>query len=136
MAHALLLDRIDRELLEARVLPLAWYDVLYTLYLGPERRLRMAELAEALLLSRSGLTRLVDRIEKKDLLRRETCASDRRGAFAVLTDKGLEALRQTWPVYARGIQRHFAGTLTDVEVETLATSFQRLTETESGRRPF
>ncbi|HLW80333.1 MAG TPA: MarR family transcriptional regulator [Terriglobia bacterium] len=129
-AHALVLERIDRDLVDAGVLPLTWYDVLYTLYLGPGRRRRMADLAQAVLLSRSGLTRLVDRIEKKRLLRREMCPSDRRGAFAVLTGKGLDALRQTWPVYAHGIQRHFAGPLSEAEVRTLARSLARLAQSD------
>ena len=128
-AHTVVLDRIDRELVKAGVLPLAWYDVLHSLYLAPARRRRMSELAQAVLLSRSGLTRLVDRIEKRGLLRRETCPKDRRGSFAVLTEKGLDALRRSWPVQSRGIQNHFAKRLSAAEARTVATVFERLAGT-------
>ena len=70
-AHALLVDRIDHDLVAARQLPLSWYDVLIELYEAPERRLRMHEVAERVVLSRSGLTRLVDRLEAEGFLRRE-----------------------------------------------------------------
>jgi DNA-binding MarR family transcriptional regulator len=125
-AHATLIDRIEHELVEANVLPLSWYDVLLALYEAPDHRLRMHELASAIVLSRSGLTRLVDRLEAEGLLYRERSGTDRRGAYAVLTDAGLAALRQTWPVYARGIAEHFACYLSDEEVRTLTEVFQRV----------
>ena len=125
-AHARLIEQIEHELAEAKVLPLGWYDVLLALYEAPDRRLRMHELASAVVLSRSGLTRLVDRLEAEGLLARERCGTDRRGAYAVLTDAGLAALRQAWPVYMRGIVEHFAGYLNDEEVRVLTEVFQRI----------
>lgn len=125
-AHASLISRIEHELAAAKVLPLAWYDVLLALYEAPERRLRMHELASAIVLSRSGLTRLVDRLEAEGLLYRERSGTDRRGAYAVLADKGLEALRETWPFYAKGIAEHFACYLNDEEVRVLTRVFQRV----------
>ncbi len=125
-AHAALIAQIERELAAAQVVPLTWYDVLYALYQAPEQRLRLYELAEAVVLSRSGLTRLVDRIEAAGLLRREPSLDDRRGAFAVLTEAGKAALRQTWPFYARGIARHFARALSDEEARILAAVFERI----------
>jgi DNA-binding MarR family transcriptional regulator len=124
--HAVLIDQIDRELAAAKVLPLSWYDVLLALYEAPDRRLRMHEIASAIVLSRSGLTRLVDRLEAEGLLFRERSGTDRRGAFAVLTDKGLAALRQTWPVYSKGIAEHFARFISDEEVSILNDVFQRV----------
>jgi len=109
------IDRIEHDL--AEVLLLSWYDVLLALYEATDHRLRMHELAEALLVSRGGLTRLVARIEKADLLRREPDPADGRGLYAVLTNEGMEALRATWPTYARGIAEHFGQHLTDEEVE-------------------
>src|SRR5690242_5798717 len=107
--QATTVGRIERDLARSSEnLPLVWYDVLLALVDAPERRLRLHELAQAVVLSRSGLTRLVDRLEAAGLLRREPDPTDRRGAFAVLTDEGYAALRQTWPAYARGIQEHFA----------------------------
>jgi DNA-binding MarR family transcriptional regulator len=125
-AHAALINQIEHELQEAEVVPLAWYDVLLTLYEAPNRRLRMNELASAIVLSRSGLTRLVDRLEAEGLLSRERCGTDRRGAFAVLTDKGLAALRRTWPVYEKGIVKHFARYVSDYEAHALTEVFQRV----------
>lgn len=125
-AHAALINLIERELQEAGVVPLSWYDVLFALYDAPGQRLRMNELASAIVLSRSGLTRLVDRLEAEGLLVRERLVSDRRGAFAVLTEKGVEAMRRAWPVYARGIGEHFARYLRDEEVSMMSEVFQRV----------
>ncbi len=124
--HAVLTNRIDHELAAAKVLPLSWYDVLLVLYEAPGRRLRMHEIASAIVLSRSGLTRLIDRLEAEGLLFRERSGTDRRGAYAVLTDKGLVALRQAWPVYSRGIAEHFARFLSNEEASMLADVFQRV----------
>ena len=125
-AHAALINQIERELLEAGVVPLSWYDVLFALYDAPGQRLRMNELASAIVLSRSGLTRLVDRLEAEGLLMRERSASDRRGAFAVLTEKGIEAMRRAWPVYAKGINEHFARFLSDEETCIMTEVFRRM----------
>jgi DNA-binding MarR family transcriptional regulator len=125
-AHAALINQIEHELVEAGVVPLSWYDVLFALYEAPDQRLRMNELASAIVLSRSGLTRLVDRLEAEGLLARERSVSDRRGAFAVLTEKGVEAMRKAWPVYARGIDEHFASYLNDEETRILTEVFQRI----------
>ncbi|MGH7580039.1 MAG: MarR family winged helix-turn-helix transcriptional regulator, partial [Gemmatimonadales bacterium] len=95
-AHADLTERIDAALRRAGVIPLRWYDALLCLYEAPGRRLRLAELARAALLSRSGLSRLVDRLEANGLLTREPAADDARGAYAVLTPAGLQALRRCW----------------------------------------
>jgi DNA-binding MarR family transcriptional regulator len=77
-------------------------------------------------LSRSGVTRLADRLEADGLLRRERTVEDRRGAYAVITDKGLEALDRARPVYARGIARHFACFLNEAEVRTLTAALERI----------
>jgi DNA-binding MarR family transcriptional regulator len=106
-AHARAIGRIERDLQEEGLPPLAWYDVLWALYSAPGRRLRISELADHVVLSRTGVVRLVDRIEAGGLLRREPVPEDRRGAYAVITDEGVEMLRRMWPVYARGIQELF-----------------------------
>ena len=106
-AHAAAIDRIERDLVEEGLMPLSWYDVLLALYEAPGHRLRMHELASTILVTRGGLTHLVARIERAGLLRREPDPADGRGLFAVLTHEGLEDLRRTWPVYARGIAEHF-----------------------------
>jgi DNA-binding MarR family transcriptional regulator len=125
-AHAAAMDRIERDLAEEGLMPLSWYDVLLALYEAPERKLRMHELARAILVTRGGLTRLVARIEKAGLLRREPDSADGRGLYAVLTEEGLEALRRTWPTYARGISKYFGKHLTDEEVEVLDQALRRV----------
>jgi DNA-binding MarR family transcriptional regulator len=125
-AHAAIIDRIEREMATADVLPLGSYDVLVALLEAPDQRLRLHELASHIVLSRSTLTRVLDRLERDDLLVRERAPTDRRGAYAVLTERGREALRQAWPVYARGIQAHFAALQDDEEVRVLTQALGRV----------
>ena len=127
-AHATIVDKIDRDLAAAERLPLSSYDVLIELYEAPERRLRMHELAERVVLSRSGLTRLVDRLEAESLLMRDRSSTDRRGAYAVITDKGISALRRAWPVYAQGIMQYFAQFLSLEEAQVIEKAFERILE--------
>jgi DNA-binding MarR family transcriptional regulator len=110
-AQARVVHEIETALKEEGLPPLAWYDVLWPLYRAPGRRLRMKELADEVLLSRTGLVRLVDRIERAGLLRREPVPEDGRGAYAVLTEEGARTLRRMWPTYARGVEEHFAAHL-------------------------
>jgi DNA-binding MarR family transcriptional regulator len=126
-AHAAVVELLARELEAERGLPLAWYDVLLTLERAPEQRLRMQELAQSVLLSKSGLTRLIDRMEANGLVQREPCPSDRRGAFAVLTPQGRRAFRRAAPVHLRGIQEHFARHLDEEEAATLFAALARVT---------
>jgi DNA-binding MarR family transcriptional regulator len=125
-AHATLIEQIDRELSAAGCVPLQWYDILVELYEAPDHRLRMAELARRAILSRSSLTHLADRLEHEGLLTRARVDTDRRGAYAVLTEQGDQAFRRAWPIYARGIAQHFIRHLTDEEIQTLTDVFQRL----------
>lgn len=125
-AHALVIDLIEQELTEAKQLPLSSYDVLLALVNAPNRRLRMHELAQTVVLSRSGLTRLVDRLEREELLTRDRSGSDRRATYAVLTLKGFRAFRRAWPMYAQGILKHFVHHLTEQEMSTLTQMFGRV----------
>ena len=125
-AHAAAVERIERGLLEAGLPPLSWYDVLLELSAAPGCRLGMHELARAVVLSRSGLTRLVDRLEKAGLLRRESDSTDGRGSFAVPTDRGAGMREKMWPVYARGISEHFGAHLSDEEAEVLIRALGRV----------
>lgn len=127
-AHANLIDLIDRELKAADCLPLHWYDVLIELVEAPENRLRLSELAQRVVLSRSGLTRLVDKLETAGLLHRQATPDDRRGAFAVLTEEGKDAVRKSWPVYAKGIKTHFVPYVTENEAQVLQDVFARILE--------
>ena len=102
-----MLRRIALDLEEAGLPPLTWYDVLAALRDAPEGQLRQVEIADRVLLSHSGLSRLIDRIEKQGLVERRLCATDRRAFFVSLTDEGREMLERMWPVYARGIAEDF-----------------------------
>ena len=124
--YATIIDLIEHELAEAKQLPLSSYDVLLALVEAPNRRLRMHELAHAVVLSRSGLTRLVDRLEQEGLLKRDRTGSDRRATYAVLTLKGFRAFRHAWPVYAQGIAKHFAQHLTEQEMAMLSQLLERV----------
>lgn len=125
-SHAKIIQKIDTDLAEAGEISLSWYDVLIEVYEAPEKRLRMNEVAERVVLSRSGLTRLVDRLEEKGYLRRETDAQDRRGFFLCITESGIGALRSAWPIYARGIQSFFADSLNPEEAVILTKVFEKI----------
>jgi DNA-binding MarR family transcriptional regulator len=132
-AHATVVDRIDHDLAAAERLPLSSYDVLIELYEAPEHRLRMHELAQRVVLSRSGLTRLVDRLEAEGFLTRDRCKTDRRGAYAVITEQGIAAMRQAWPIYARGISQYFAQWLTPEEAQVLGSALERIEQASSKK---
>lgn len=107
-AHARAIRHVEADLQAAELPPLGWYDVLWALYRSPERRLRIHELADEVVLSRTGMSRLVDRIEAAGMLRREPVPGDGRGAYASITSEGVRLLRRMWPVYGRAIERVFA----------------------------
>ena len=125
-AHARVTAELAVELQESRGLPLSWYDVLEQLAGAPGGRLRMQELAASVLLSKSGLTRLFDRMEAANLVRREPCDTDARGILAVLTPAGRAALRGAAPVHMRGVQEHFARYLTNDEARVLERAFDKM----------
>src|SRR5215468_2998422 len=105
--HSALVKQLDAELSSAHKLPLSSYEVLLNLEAAPGQKRRMAELADSVLLSRSGMTRLVDRLEKDGLLRRDTCTDDGRGCYAVLTSKGAELLAEARPTHLDGVRERF-----------------------------
>lgn len=130
-AHSQATAAIERDLVSAGVLPLGWYDVLFALHEAPDNCLRMHELAEAVVLSRSGLTRLVDRLDKAGYVKREACPEDRRGQHAVLTPNGKAALRKTWPIYEASIRQHFARHFSDAESRQISKLLQRAIDRDS-----
>lgn len=125
VAHAALVDVLERELQEAHDLPLAWYDVLVQLNRAGGRR-RMSDLARSVLISRSGLTRLVDRMVDAGLVRREPSRCDRRGFEAVLTEDGRATLRKASPTHRRGIDQHFRRHLTPQERNAMASALTKV----------
>ena len=127
-AHALLVRELDCELEEAHGLPLISYELLVRLEQAPDHRMRMRDLAAELMLSRSGLTRLVDRLVRDGLIKRSTCSADARGAFAVLTSKGMRALQVARPAHLGGVRRRFLDHFDEDELATLAHVWERLTD--------
>jgi DNA-binding MarR family transcriptional regulator len=124
--HTALVKALDAELAEAHDLPLSSYEVLITLESAPNRKRRMAELADSVLLSRSGMTRLVDRLEQHGLLTRDTCTDDGRGCYAVLTDKGADVLADARPTHLEGVRERFLTHFSEEELQTFARAWERV----------
>ena len=118
-AQAELISTLDRELQAERGLPITFFDVLI-------------QLSQAVLLSRSGVTRLVDRMVRDGLVRREACPTDRRSMYATLTAKGKRALAQARPVHIRGVAEHFGRHLSEEEAKTLAAALGRMAPSPDG----
>lgn len=124
--HSALVKALDAELLAAHDLPLTSYEVLINLQAAPGRRRRMAELADGVLLSRSGMTRLVDRLERDGLLARDACSDDGRGTYAVLTDKGDACLSAARRTHLDGVRDRFLEHFESDELRMLAACWERV----------
>ena len=124
-----LVKTFDYEMERSVGLPLTWYDVLVQLIYAPEGRLRMRALADRVVFSRSGLTRLLDRMEQAGLVRREHSREDRRGYYAVLTEEGQRLFAQAQPLHHRDIQEHFARHLSDADVQALTQIVGKVRQT-------
>lgn len=125
-AHAALTKALGTQLERDHGLPLTSYEVLMNLHDAPGRRMRMSDLACAVILSRSGLTRLVDRLAREGLLVREACGDDARGAFAVLTDLGVERVAAARRTHLAGVRALFLERFTPAEQELLAGLWARI----------
>jgi DNA-binding MarR family transcriptional regulator len=127
-AHGRLLDVLESDLRAEVGLPLTWYEVLLFLSRAPRGRLRMTDLAASVLVSRSGLTRIVDRMKEAGLIERALCPSDRRGVFVVITGRGRDRLRAAAPVHLKGVQDHFLAHLTAAEARAVESALARVLE--------
>ena len=127
--HSHLIKQLEQDLLVQHKIPLGSYDVLVQLAEAPGHRLRMSDLAEAVLLSRSGLSRLVDRLQKDGLVCRAPDPCDARGLFTVLTDKGRDTLRDASVVHLAGVGRLVVDRLSDDELSQLAALMTKLDPT-------
>ena len=125
-AQAAVLRRLESELLQEERISLAEYDALVQLAIPEDRRLRMSELADRLIISRSGVTRLVDRLESQGLVARSQCAPDGRGAYAVLTHAGLMRLREAVPTHLRHVEEHFLSVITPQELAVIQEAMTRV----------
>lgn len=136
VAHARITRRLDEELRVEHDLSLGEYDALLALAEATDRRLRMNSLADRVVLSKSGVTRLIDRLVADGLVVRDQCLTDARGAEAVLTEKGLERLRRASRTHLRGIERHFFDVVDEADLGAIRRAMVTVAEhAESANRP-
>jgi DNA-binding MarR family transcriptional regulator len=133
--HAMLVKRLDADLDAVHGLPLTSYEVLLHLADAPDRKMRMCDVADSVLLSRSGLTRLIDRLERDGLVERVSCTDDARGAFAQLTDAGAEKLAEARGTHLDGIREHFLRHFSDAELDVLGDAWMRVTGVAAAAGP-
>jgi DNA-binding MarR family transcriptional regulator len=125
IAHARVARRLETDLMARSDLPLAEFDVLFQLDMADGQRLRMNELAERVVLSRAGITRLVDRLVADGLVARLKCADDARGSYAVLTELGRRRLDEAKPGHFAMVRRCFLAAFSQPELEGLAGLLER-----------
>lgn len=133
-AHAAAVESVEADLVRDAGLPLSWHEVLARLARAEDGSMRMQELARSVLLSKSGLTRLADRMEAAGLIERTACPSDRRGTNAVITDRGRRALAGATPSFLAAVDRHFTGHLNDREIEVVAASLGKVTHAHGAEQ--
>jgi DNA-binding MarR family transcriptional regulator len=133
-AHARVIRGLEADMLEQHDLPITWFDVLGRLSQSPDGRLRMHELEEASLFTRSGVTRLADRLEAVGLVRRERSPEDRRGVYLVLTAAGREKIAEVWPDHTASIQKHFGQYLDAGDAESLRAATAKILEHDEAFR--
>ena len=134
-AHTSVVAHAEEALAAAQLPPLAWYDVLWAIRRAPARRIRMAELAFSLTISRGGLTKLVDRLEDAGLIRREPADTDGRGLYAVLTAEGNTMLRRMWPLYSRALRETFVSAISNQEAALIAAALRRINQPSEHAGP-
>ena len=130
-ASILLMDRLDAEL-DRHGLSLADYEILVNLSSESAGELRMTELAARTLVSRSGLTRRLDRLVESGLVERRNCPTDRRGVYAVLTGRGRRRLEEAAPTHVEGVRRHFLSRMEGQDLQALAASLNAVVESAVG----
>jgi len=127
-AHARITRRLDEELRAEHDISLAEYDALLNIADAPDRRIRMRHLADRVILSKSGVTRLIDRLVLDGLVARDTCLTDARGAEAVLTSAGMDRLRRASRTHLRGIEEHFLAGLDAEDVSAVQRTMRAVAE--------
>ena len=128
-AHSRATTNLENEMLDRMGFPLIWFDTLHHLSEAPRNKLRLQDLADKLLFSRTGLTRLVDRIEEAGLVEREPDQQDRRGISAVLTSAGLQTHREAVSTYDKVIESHFLGPLNTGDRKALRSALRKVLST-------
>jgi DNA-binding MarR family transcriptional regulator len=132
LAHARISRRLDEELRAEHDLTIGEYDALLTIAQAPERRIRMRQLADEVILSKSGVTRLIDRLVDDGLVERSACLADARGAEAVLTERGLARLRAASKTHLRGVNEHFLAILDTDDLEVIERTMTSVARRAGG----
>ena len=130
--HAAITGRLQEALAAADFPPLPWYEVLATIAEAPEQRMKMGDLAEALVITRGGLTKLVDRLVKAGLLERTFCETDRRVSYATLCAAGSDLLEEMRPVVVAELKVSFASKLSSDEADVLRETLERVRVSACG----
>ncbi len=131
--HAAVAQRLQDALAQAEYPPLPWYEVLETVAEAPEERLKMGDLAEALVMTRGGLTKLVDRLVKAGLLERTYCETDRRVSYATLCPAGRELLDEMRPVLTAELAAAFSAKLSNAQAEQLRETLEVVRASACGQ---
>ncbi|MCH7787679.1 MAG: MarR family transcriptional regulator [Chloroflexi bacterium] len=134
LTYSKVMRTLEQEMQESEGLTLSWYDILAHLDCAPEGAIRMQFLADSILLSRSGLTRLIDRMADAGLVTRKACPEDRRGTYVVITPDGRAAFRRAMPGHIRGIQEHFLRHMSEEDVRALRGALSKVLEAEPGNQ--
>lgn len=129
-AHARVMRALEDDMLEQHGLPLSWFDVMGRVKQAPEQRLRMHELEDASVFTRSGMTRLVDRIEAAGFVTRERSPGDRRGVYVAITEAGSEKIDAVWPDHVASIERHFGRYIDPAEAVALRRASTRIRDAD------
>jgi len=130
-ARSVVVDALETDL----AMPLGWFEVLIQLTSAPEGRLKMQQLAHSVLLSKSGLTRLVDRMAEAGLVTRAPCPTDRRAIYAIVTPAGRAALRKALPTHNESLDEHFSNVLTPAELAGLRASLGKILDAANFNAP-
>ena len=130
--HSAIVQRLQEALAAGDLPPLPWYEVLATVADAPEQRLKMGELAESLVITRGGLTKLVDRLIKAGLMERTFCETDRRVSYATLLPAGEEMLEEMRPVVIAELRSAFSANLSVGEAEGLRDTLERVRVSACG----
>lgn len=129
-AHSSVVRTLEQAMQEEHGVPLTWFDVLLHLEEAPQRRLRLGELAESVILTRSGITRLVDRMVEAGVIRREPCPDDRRGHYAVITQQGKDTIERVGPSHSKKAQDIFLNHVSAEEAALMRSVFVRVLESQ------
>jgi DNA-binding MarR family transcriptional regulator len=133
LAQSRALRAIERDLAGNGQIPLGWYDALLELNAAPERRLRMQELAQKVVLSRTRVSRIVTELEASGYVERVPDPDDGRATLAAITSAGRAALRRAAPIYLAGIQEHFTRYLSNTQQQAITTGLQRVIDAHDAQ---